>query len=96
MFARTSTWAGSAEALERWAEHVRHGVRPFVEGLPENAGAVFLVDRQGGRALTVTLWESQAAAEASDEAADQSRARTIAATGVELLERGRYEVAARI
>jgi heme-degrading monooxygenase HmoA len=96
MFARTSIWKGSPEALRRWAEQVETGVGPFVSGLPGNAGAFFLVDRAGGQALTLTLWESEEAARASDEAADRSRARTIAATGVELVERGRYEVAASV
>jgi heme-degrading monooxygenase HmoA len=73
---------------------VQNGVQPFVKGLPGNAGAFFLVDHAGQRALTLTLWESEEAAQASDDAAEQSRARTIAATGVELVERGRYEVAA--
>ncbi len=50
------------------------------------------VDRDGGRALTLTLWASDEAARASDQTADKSRASTVAATGVELLERGRYEV----
>lgn len=96
MFARTSTWTGSAEALERWAEQMETTVKGFVQALPGNAGAFFLVDHAGQRALTLTLWESEEAAKASDAAADQRRARTIDATGVELVERGRYEVAASI
>jgi heme-degrading monooxygenase HmoA len=91
MFARTSTWTGSAEALERWAEQAE-SVRPFVAGLEGNAGAFFLIDRAAGRALTLTLWGTEEAALASDEAAERSRAQTVAATGVELLERSRYEV----
>lgn len=96
MFARTSTWAGSDSELDRWAAHVVDNVRPMVEGLPGNAGALFLIDRDAKRALTLTLWETQAAAQASDEVADRSRESTIAATGVQLLERARYEVAARV
>ena len=96
MFARTSSWTGSPEALERWEEQVRNGVLPLVQSLEGNVGAFFLLDRAGGKALTLTLWQSEESARASDVAADESRARTMAATGVELLERGRYEVAASI
>jgi heme-degrading monooxygenase HmoA len=96
MYARTSSWQGSADALERWASHVAATVGPMVEGLPGNAGAYFFVDRTSGRALTLTLWDSEDAALATDVAADRSRDSTIAATGVELLERGRWELAARI
>jgi hypothetical protein len=94
MVARTSTWKGSTETLGRWAEHVEKQVKPFVAGLPGNAGAVFLIDRSSGTGLTLTLWESDGAAAETDENAEQSRARTVAATGVELLERGRWDVIA--
>lgn len=96
MFARTSTWSGSTETLERWAEHVVTKVQPFVAGLPGNAGGMFLIDREKGRALTLTLWETEEAAEETDRNADQSRQSTVEATGVELLERGSYEVIARL
>jgi hypothetical protein len=91
VFARTSTWTGTPEALDKWDAGVAT-VKQFVAGLDGNAGAFFLIDRAGGRALTLTLWTTEAAAIASDSLADQSRARTVAATGVELLERGQYEV----
>lgn len=91
MFARTSSWTGTPDALDKWTAGVVT-VRPFIAGLEGNAGAFFLIDRAGGRALTLTLWKTEAAALASDAAADQSRARTIAATGVDLVERGEYEV----
>jgi heme-degrading monooxygenase HmoA len=68
----------------------------MVAGLPGNAGAYFFVDREDGRALTLTLWESEDAALASDVTAEKSRASTVAATGVELVDRGRYEVVARV
>jgi heme-degrading monooxygenase HmoA len=96
MFARTSTWSGSDSELDRWAAHVVEKVSPMVAGLSGNTGAVFLIDREAKRALTLTLWETEDAALASDQAAERSRESTIAATGVQLLERGRYEVAARV
>ena len=58
MFARTSTWSGSPEALQKWADNAVSTVKGFVEGLRGNAGVVFLIDRDGGTALTVTLWDS--------------------------------------
>jgi heme-degrading monooxygenase HmoA len=95
MFARTSRWSGDPAALDKWAAHVTTEVAPMVGGLPGNAGAVFLIDRQANQALTLTLWDSEQAALASGQAAEQSRASTMAATGVELVDRGRYEVVAR-
>ena len=96
MYARTSTWTGSREALDKWAAHVNERVAPMVAGLPGNAGAYFFVDRDGGGALTLTLWESEEAALASDQAAEKSRASTVEATGIELLARGRFEVVGQL
>jgi hypothetical protein len=56
---------------------------------------VFLIDRDSSTALTLTLWDSQAAAEATDQFAEQSRASTVAATGAQLVAQGRYEVVTR-
>ena len=94
MFARTSVWSGSPETLGQRAEHASTKVRSLVESLPGNVGYVFLIDRAGVRALTLTLWESEEAALASDAAAGRSRASTQEATGIELVERGRYHVLA--
>jgi hypothetical protein len=92
MYARTSTWSGSPEALQLWADSAIGRVKGFVTGLPGNAGAVFLVDAESGTALTLTLWDDEESAHASDTFAEQSREATIAATGTELVARGRYEV----
>ncbi len=51
-----------------------------MEDLPGNAGAVFLIDRDGGTALKLTLWDSDAAARATDQFAEQSRAATVMAS----------------
>jgi hypothetical protein len=96
MVARTSTWTGSPDALDKWADHVRTQVSSFVAGLPGNAGGAFFIDRDAGRALTLTFWENEEAAAKTDKSADESRARTVEVTGVELLERGAYEVVARL
>jgi hypothetical protein len=96
MVARTTTWTGSSAALDKWAEHVKTQVSGFVAGLPGNAGGMFFINREAGTALTLTLWDSEEAAGATDKFADQSRASTVEATGVELLERGAYTVVTRL
>jgi hypothetical protein len=96
LVARTSNWRGSAETLKRWAEHAERQVKPFVAELPGNVDAVFLIDRESGTALTLTLWETEEAAAETDRSAEQSRASTVEATGIELVGRGRWEVVARL
>jgi DNA-binding CsgD family transcriptional regulator len=73
MFARTSTWSGSAEALQSWADNAASKVKGFVEGLPGNAGAVFLIDRESSTALTLTMWDSRGAAAATDKWTELAR-----------------------
>jgi heme-degrading monooxygenase HmoA len=94
MFARTSTWSGSPEALQKWIDNALTKVKGFVEALPGNAGVMFFVDRSAGKALTLTLWDSEDAAAATDQFAEQSRAATVAATGTDLVARGSYELVA--
>jgi hypothetical protein len=94
MFARSSSWTGSPEALREWESSVDE-VAARIRGLPGNAGAMFFIDRSNGEALTLSLWENEEAALVSDQHAEASRAATIAATGVELVARGRYEVVAK-
>ena len=96
MYARTSTWTGTPEALESWIRHVTEKVGPMVASLPDNGGGYFFIDREQRRALTLTLWTSEAAALKSDEAAEKSRESTVAATGVQLLERGRFELVDKV
>ena len=96
MYARTSSWTGTPEALEMWAKQTAETVAPKVAGLPGNAGAYFFIDRDAGTALTLTLWETEEAAEETDRNAEKSRQSTVEATGVELGERGRYEVVAQL
>jgi heme-degrading monooxygenase HmoA len=95
MYARTSTWSGSAETLESWTHVCESRVRGFVEGMPGNAGVMVFLDVDSGHALTLSLWDTEAAALASDQFAEQSRESTVAATGAELIARGRYEVVAQ-
>ncbi len=81
MIARVSTWEGSAEQLEGWKKGVLDRVKPMVEKLEGNAGALFLLDRDQGRAYTITLWKDEEAARDSDAAAGGSQARTKTDSG---------------
>jgi hypothetical protein len=95
MVSRTSTWSGPSDALDRWEAHVKEQVSGFVAKLPGNAGGMFFIDREAGTAMTLTLWETEEAAAETDKFADQSRASTVEATGMELVERGAYSVVMR-
>lgn len=96
MIVRMSTWSGTPDALERWTKAVTERVKPMVQGLRGNVGAYFLIDREHGEAITITVWENEETAKATDIGADESRSKTIDSAGVTLVKKGRYEVVTRI
>jgi hypothetical protein len=97
VIARISTWEGSAEQLDGWKTGVLNRVKPMVEKLDGNAGALFLLDRDQGRAYTITLWNDEEAARNSDAAAGGSQVRTKADSGATMQSWSpRCEVVAKI
>ena len=68
MFARIGTWQGSPAELERWISRAREQVKPSVQQDPGLKAAYWLVDRQGGKGLIVTIWESEEAMRSSEQA----------------------------
>jgi quinol monooxygenase YgiN len=91
MFARIGTWQGTADELERWIVRAREHVKPSLRQDTGLAAAYWLVDREGGKALIVTLWENEAAMHASEQARMQRQSATSAATNARVTT-DRYEV----
>ena len=91
MFARIGTWQGSPEELARWITRAREEVKPNIQQDPGLTAAYWLVDREAGTGLIVTLWESEAAMRASEQARLRRQTATSAATGARVTT-DRYEV----
>jgi heme-degrading monooxygenase HmoA len=91
MFARIGTWQGSPSELERWISRAHEHVKPSVQRDPGLKAAYWLVDREGGKGLIITLWESEEAMRASEHARAQRQAATTAATSATVTT-DRYEV----
>jgi heme-degrading monooxygenase HmoA len=84
MFARIGTWQGSSEELERWIRRSREEVKPSIRQDQGLSAAYWLVDRDAGKGLIVTLWESADAMRASEEARLKRQAATTATTGAKV------------
>jgi len=95
MHARIGTWEGSAEDLDRWVARSRDEVRPAVESQPGLHGALWLLDRENARGLTITLWESEEAMRESDAFAARTQGGTANVSGARVTTT-RDEVVARI
>ena len=94
MFARVSIYEVPAERVGAAAETFGQAIGQIRE-MTGLAAAYLLVNAENGRTLTMTLWDSRAAMEASRVTA--SRLRSEAARGLDgdVLSTEEYEVAAR-
>lgn len=91
MYARIGTWQGSRDDLERWIARAREHVKPSVQQDFGLKTAYWLVDREGGKGLIITIWESEDAMRASEQARARRQAATSTATGAAVTT-DRYEV----
>jgi heme-degrading monooxygenase HmoA len=89
MFARVATYSGDAEELVRGFD----GARGELEQMEGFSYAYFCVDRSGGKGLSMTLWETQAALEASAERAHELRSQATQPAGATTDSVAHYEVA---
>jgi heme-degrading monooxygenase HmoA len=83
MFARVSTYRAEAGADGDAADKILEGFRSVAGPLEQIDGfshAYFLVERGGGKAMSITIWQSQEALDASAAKADELR-RTGSQTG---------------
>jgi heme-degrading monooxygenase HmoA len=93
MFARVSTYQGSPQQIDEGLDHARQNILPRVRAVDGFEGVYYLVDRQSGRALSITLWESEEAMRASEEEANRLRGESAEAAGATVEGVERYEVA---
>jgi heme-degrading monooxygenase HmoA len=93
MFARVSTYQGSPQQIDEGLDHARQNILPRVRAVDGFEGVYYLVDRQSGRALSITLWESEETMRASEEEANRLRGESAEAAGATVEGVERYEVA---
>src|SRR5919112_470610 len=92
MFARVSTYEGRPEQLdEMHHEGVEH-VLPALQMQHGFSGGLVLADRQSGKVLAVTLWESEQAMDATEDASHWLRVFGAEAGGGTVGSVERYEV----
>lgn len=77
MFARVSSFQGTPDRVEALAGPVP----PEIQSMAGFKGAYALMNRQTGKAMLITLWESEEAMQASAEQAKQTRAAAVEQTG---------------
>ena len=88
MHARVSTYQGDADELVKGFDSVT-GALEKLDGFSK---AYFLVDRAGGKGMSITLWESEDALQASVERANQMREEASEQAGASIESVDHYEV----
>jgi len=73
MFASVSTYQGPPDQIDEGVRYAQDNIVPSLQEVEGYEGIYLLVDRQSGKVLTLTLWESEEAMRASEDAANQLR-----------------------
>jgi len=73
-------------------DNMRANILPRVYEMDGNRGAIFLMDRETGKSISITLWESADAMRASEEKANQVRGDAAQTTSGNVGNVERFEV----
>ncbi len=92
MFARMFTIEGRREQLDDFARTGEKKVMPALKRLDGFEGLLFLANRQNGKLMIVTFWDSERAMRGGEEASHWFRVFSAEAAGGEVTSVERYEV----
>src|SRR5919205_3988197 len=93
MFARVSTFQGPPDQTAEGIRVAREQIMPAARLMDGFRGIYLLFDRESGRSLSITLWETEEDMETSEEAASRVRTESAEAAGETVIGVERYEVA---
>lgn len=93
MFARVSTFQGPPDQTAEGIRLAREQILPAARLQDGFKGIYLLFDRETGRSLSITLWETEADMKASEEAANRARDESVRAAGDAIVKVEHYEVA---
>ncbi len=93
MFARVSKFQGPPDQTAEGIRVAREQILPVARLQDGFKGIYLLFDRESGRSLAITLWETQEDMKASEDAALRARTESAEAAGEIIVGVERYEVA---
>ena len=92
MYARVTTIQGTPGKMDDAKGHIQEQTLPQLQKMDGFKGFVALGDRQSGKVLGVTFWESEDALRATEEAVSSVRSGAAEAAGGTLTSVEQYEV----
>jgi heme-degrading monooxygenase HmoA len=92
VYARVSIFEGSPDQMDESLRQAREQVLPRARQMDGFKGLIALGDRQSGKTLGITFWESEEAMRASEQEANRVRSESAEASTQEIAGVERYEV----
>jgi len=92
VYARVSTLEGSPQLIDEGLRYLREEILPTGKDDPGFKGLIALGDRNSGKALSITLWESEEEMRATEQDANQLRRAWSESSGQEIVSVESYEV----
>jgi heme-degrading monooxygenase HmoA len=92
VYARVSTLEGSPEQIDEGLRYLREEILPTGKDDPGFKGLIALADRNSGKTLSITLWESEQEMRATEQDANQLRSAWSETSGQEVASVESYEV----
>ncbi|WP_175409860.1 hypothetical protein [Streptomyces sp. TRM64462] len=92
MYARLTTYEGTPVPADRNVAATNQAALDQARQIPGFQGVYYLIDRERGKALTLTLWEDEEAMRASEERADAIRRESAERDAMTVVSVERYEV----
>ena len=93
MYARVNSFEGPVERIDDGVRYIQDEIVRWGQGIEGYKGTIALVDRETGKTLGITLWESHEKMLASESAAAGMRSSAADAMGTSSPKVERYEVA---
>ena len=81
MYARVTVVQGSPDKMDQGIDSFNKEVLPAVKSVTGYKAAFLLADRETGKGIGITLWETEDARRQGGEAVEEARAAAIAAMG---------------
>jgi len=94
MYARSTSLTGDPQRMDDGIRMVRDEIMPAVQGMPGCIGLSMLVDRNSGRCIITTSWDSAESMAATAERVQDMRKRSMEALGGRDMSVDEWEVAA--
>lgn len=93
MYARVTEITGQTDEVDEAIARFRDQVVPGAQSQAGFDRIYLLVDRESGKALSISVWDTEDAMRASDATAQQLRSQTLAGTSGSVSSVGYYEIA---